>query len=111
MRVRCCCSCLPAASTDIPPALNSSNLQTFILGNINLAPGPAIPNSRVQRQLVVDGQQRIVTLLLLLAAAHEHVLQQDEDMALQIRQFLKQVLAVQSNGHCWRCMRACVSCC
>jgi alkylated DNA nucleotide flippase Atl1 len=45
---------------------------THFIGSLVLAPSPSIGPTGVQRFLVVDGQQRLTTLTLLLAAIRDH---------------------------------------
>jgi len=59
------------------------------IGSIVLAPSPSMAAGGVQRWLVVDGQQRLTTLMLVLAAIRDHVRVEDEAAADRIhRQFL-----------------------
>ena len=54
-----------------------------------LAPSPALQAGGVQRWLVVDGQQRLTTLMLALAAVRDHVQAEDGTAADRIhRQYL-----------------------
>jgi len=48
------------------------------IGSIVLAPSPSLAAGGVQRWLVVDGQQRLTTLMLVLAAIRDHVRVEDE---------------------------------
>lgn len=51
---------------------------THFLGSLVLSPSPGASAGSVQRFLVVDGQQRLTTLTLLLAAIRDHHLATDE---------------------------------
>ena len=46
--------------------------QTHFIGSLVLAPSPSLSPAGVQHFLVIDGQQRLTTLTLLLAAIREH---------------------------------------
>ena len=46
---------------------------SHFIGSIVLAPSPDIQASGVQRWVIVDGQQRLTTLMLLLCAIRDHV--------------------------------------
>ncbi len=59
------------------------------IGSIVLAPSPALQAGGVQRWLVVDGQQRLTTLMVALAAIRDHVSRDDSAAADRIhRQYL-----------------------
>ncbi len=59
------------------------------LGSVVLAPSPALQASGVQQWLVVDGQQRLTTLMLALMAIRDHVRSGDASTADRIhRQYL-----------------------
>lgn len=53
------------------------------LGSVVLAPSPvALGPSGLQRWLVVDGQQRLTTLMIALAAIRDHVAEEEPQLAL-----------------------------
>lgn len=73
-----------------------SSLDPFLLGPINLATGPPVGNHPDLRyKYVLDGQQRIVTLCLLFAAARERFRESEDsehlELADSITAYLKQV--------------------
>ncbi|MEU4603764.1 DUF262 domain-containing protein [Kribbella sp. NPDC023972] len=69
-------------------AVSSAHPRHFI-GSVVIAPSPALHAAGVQRWLVVDGQQRLTTLMLALAALRDHVEQTDSRDADRIhRQYL-----------------------
>jgi uncharacterized protein with ParB-like and HNH nuclease domain len=47
---------------------------THFLGSVVLAPSPSLQAAGVQRWLVVDGQQRLTTLMLAMCALRDHPL-------------------------------------
>lgn len=83
--LRCCCASLSHTGTISPRTAVSYDtlvpslcreLPPFFLGGITLAPdSPAAPAASGEplRHVIVDGQERIFALLLLLAAAREHL--------------------------------------
>jgi alkylated DNA nucleotide flippase Atl1 len=67
----------------------ASSRSTHFLGSVVLAPSASMQAGGVQRWLVVDGQQRLSTLMLLLAAIRDHVAADNERDADRIhRQYL-----------------------
>jgi alkylated DNA nucleotide flippase Atl1 len=56
------------------------------LGSVVLAPTPALHAGGLQSWLVVDGQQRLTTLMLALAALRDHVAKEHPDQAERIEQ-------------------------
>jgi uncharacterized protein with ParB-like and HNH nuclease domain len=58
-------------------ALASGESSSHFIGSVVLAPGPEIRAAGVQRWVVVDGQQRLTTLMLLLCAIRDHVAPSD----------------------------------
>jgi uncharacterized protein with ParB-like and HNH nuclease domain len=68
---------------------SSGDRPGHFIGSIVLAPSPALQAGGVQRWLVVDGQQRLTTLMLALAAIRDHVRAEDAATADRIhRQYL-----------------------
>lgn len=66
-----------------------SQAPVHFLGSVVLAPSPLLQAGGVQRWLVVDGQQRLTTLMLALAAMRDHVKASDPMTADRIeRQYL-----------------------
>ncbi len=62
---------------------------SHFIGSIVLAPSPTLQAGGVQRWLVVDGQQRLTTLMVALAAVRDHVRSEDAAAADRIhRQYL-----------------------
>jgi alkylated DNA nucleotide flippase Atl1 len=70
--------------------MNDPAVRRHFIGSVVIAPSPTLQPAGVQHWLVVDGQQRLTTLMLLLAAIRDHVSAQgDESTADRIhRQFL-----------------------
>jgi alkylated DNA nucleotide flippase Atl1 len=54
-------------------ALGAGESSSHFIGSVVLAPSPEIRAAGVQRWVVVDGQQRLTTLMLLLCAIRDHV--------------------------------------
>ncbi len=48
-------------------------ITTHLLGSVVLAPSPSLQAAGVQRWLVVDGQQRLTTLMLAMCAIRDHL--------------------------------------
>lgn len=68
---------------------SSGDRPGHFIGSIVLAPSPALQAGGVQRWLVVDGQQRLTTLMLALTAIRDHVRAADAATADRIhRQYL-----------------------
>src|SRR3712207_4093764 len=68
---------------------SSGDRPGHFIGSIVLAPSPALQAGGVQRWLVVDGQQRLTTLMLALTAIRDHVRAGNESTADRIhRQYL-----------------------
>jgi hypothetical protein len=60
---------------------------THFLGSVVLAPSPALQASGLQRWLVVDGQQRLTSLMLAMCAIRDHVRTRDVEEADRFNEF------------------------
>jgi alkylated DNA nucleotide flippase Atl1 len=68
---------------------DSASQPRHFIGSVVIAPSPALHAAGVQRWLVVDGQQRLTTLMLALAALRDHIEISDSRDADRIhRQYL-----------------------
>ena len=53
--------------------IDDPRVRRHFIGSVVIAPSPTLQPAGVQHWLVVDGQQRLTTLMLLLAAVRDHV--------------------------------------
>ncbi|MEZ5234484.1 MAG: DUF262 domain-containing protein [Acidimicrobiales bacterium] len=66
--------------TDLADALrDGSSRQTHFLGSMVMAPSPSVGPAGVNEWVVVDGQQRLTTLTVLLAAIRDHEAQHNPE--------------------------------
>lgn len=87
------------AGSDGRPRRPVRELEIYILGSINLAQGSLVPGcADTRRQLVVDGQQRIVTLCLLFAALRERFLESDAEEHVQLAREIEEMLLQVGKG-------------
>ncbi|MEX5261603.1 DUF262 domain-containing protein [Kocuria sp. CPCC 205263] len=68
---------------------------THFIGSLVLAPYPGNVAGGVTKHLVVDGQQRLTTLTILLAAIHDHILLMDPDDRRGANRIMHQFLVNQ----------------
>src|SRR5205823_6561530 len=64
---------------------NPNGRSGHFIGSIVLAPSPSLSAGGVQRWLVVDGQQRLTTLMLALTAMKDHLRQAEPATADRIQ--------------------------
>lgn len=64
---------------DLAEALVDRADASHFIGSLVLAPSPALSATGVQEWLVVDGQQRLTTLTILLAAIRDHLASEDPE--------------------------------
>ena len=67
----------------------SNDSSSHFIGSVVIVPSPTLKAAGVSRWLLVDGQQRLTTLMLALAAIRDHISARSEDDADRIhRQYL-----------------------